>query len=148
MASGAPAEPIGEQLPGVLESFFGSDTTVASPSPLAKRLRLDSYDDGVKKTLTEEEASGAPQTEDTGMQTPPPLQSQRWRLRISSTISTDVPITPKPSFDQMATPELKVCESILLPSWMGVVQMVLNALTHQASVHIIGGSLHPLSNVV
>uniref|UniRef100_A0A5K3FNN6 BTB domain-containing protein n=1 Tax=Mesocestoides corti TaxID=53468 RepID=A0A5K3FNN6_MESCO len=108
------------------ESIF-SDESVVTPAPLAKRLRMTVDLDETERSLSLSQPLVGSLDLETGegdgggdgdndcvhklaceavFRTPSPNARHSGR-RVSSVISTNVPITPKPAFDQMRTPELK-----------------------------------------
>lgn len=133
--------------------FF--DGSVPTPAPLAKRLRTSA--DSVEEVDTvsspqsqpveissvkDDTESGNSDDDDcqllASFSQPLPITSVNER-RISSTIATNVPITPKPAFDQMKTPELRVIKSFLIldlfpatffrPRWLHLLSRKLSLTT-------------------
>eukprot|EP00108_Taenia_solium_P003608 TsM_000216600 transcript=TsM_000216600 gene=TsM_000216600 len=106
------------------DNRFFFDGSVPTPVPLAKRLRasadsaegadtvftLSSHPIEISSVKDDTESGNSDDDDDcqllASFSQPLPTTPVN-RRRISSNIATDVPITPKPAFDQMRTPELR-----------------------------------------
>lgn len=105
-------------------SVFFFDASAPTPAPLAKRLRASVEEAEAALSLSsqplplEYKSSSDKENDDdcsiadpqslTSLSQPDPCTPVTNKRRVTSVILTDVPITPKPAFKAMSTPELRV----------------------------------------